>query len=301
MERATSAQEPDETFLATLLAAPSPSGRPLQPARLRSLGQQQAIALQGYLRRSWVDRALGYAERALLVAAILTFGFWLFDGPVRDWLHMRSVQRAAAAPAAQSAAQHPAAQARAATGLPQASPANADEVRQPSLPFVTDAAHSEVERANDAFLVPGYTPPGRQETAPQPQRLAIPAIGLDIPVVETFLVDGVWQVAEYAAGYMSGTALPGEGNTALSGHAGLRGAVFRDLGQLRPGDVAVLDAGGWRYEYRVREALTVWPTQIEVLDPTPTSVLTLITCVNWDTQRLIVVADLISAAPIAEG
>jgi sortase A len=298
MERATSAQEADETLLATLLEAPSPSVRPLRPARLRSLGQRQSIALEGYRLRTWVDCTLGYAERALLVAALLAFGFWLVDGPVRDWLYTRSAQPVVAAPA-QPTAQRSAAQSRAARGLPQARPA-ADKVRQPSLPFVTDAAHSEGERAIDAFLAPGYTPPGRQNTAPQPQRLAIPAIGLDTPIVETFLVDGMWQVAEYAAGYMSGTALPGEGNTALSGHAGLRGAVFRDLGRLRPGDVAVLEAGGWRYEYRVREALTVWPTQVEVLDPTPTSVLTLITCVTWDTQRLVVVADLVSAVPIAE-
>lgn len=50
MQQATSAQEPDDTLLATLLEAPAPRGRPLHPARLRSLGQQQAIALQGYRR-----------------------------------------------------------------------------------------------------------------------------------------------------------------------------------------------------------------------------------------------------------
>lgn len=300
MQQATSAQEPDDTLLATLLEAPAPSGRPLRPARLRSLGQQQAIALQGYRRRTWVDRALGYAERMLLVAALLVFGFWLVDGPVRDWLYLRSAQPAVAAPA-QLSAQRPVGQSRTPAATVQATPVTADESRQPALPFVTDATHSEGSRPNDAFLVPGYTPPGRQATALQPQRLTIPAIGLDTSVVETFLADGVWQVAEYAAGYMSGTALPGEGNTALSGHAGLRGAVFRDLGRLQPGDLAVLDAGGWRYEYRVREAITVWPTQVEVLNPSPTPVLTLITCVNWDTQRLIVVADLVSAAPLAEG
>jgi sortase A len=32
-----------------------------------------------------------------------------------------------------------------------------------------------------------------------------------------------------------------------------------------------------------------------VLDPTPTPTLTLITCTNWDTQRLIVIGDLVGA------
>ena len=85
MQQATSAQEPDDALLAILLEAPAPSGRPLRPARLRSLGQQQAIALQGYRRRTWVDRALGYAEQMLLVAALLALHRrvpWL-DGAIK--------------------------------------------------------------------------------------------------------------------------------------------------------------------------------------------------------------------------
>lgn len=300
MRKLTTDVEAKEALLTALLDTPPLGARSLKPATLRSLRQQQAIALRGYRRRTWVDQALGYAERALLVGAMIAFGFWFLDGPVRDWLHLRSAQRAAAAAApARLPAQLPQTPAPAAEAQPE-SPDAAGNPRQATLPFVTDPAHSGPPNASDAFLVPGYTPPGRQGSAPQPLRLVIPVIGLDTPVVETFLVDGVWQVAEYAAGYMSGTALPGEGNTALSGHAGLRGAVFRDLGRLRLGDIATVDAGGWRYEYRVREALTVWPTQVAVLNPTLTPVLTLITCVNWDTQRLVVVADLVSAVPIAE-
>jgi sortase A len=121
-------------------------------------------------------------------------------------------------------------------------------------------------------------------------------------VKEVFIVDGVWEVAEYAAGYLHGTALPGNyssegGNTVLAGHAGLRGAVFGSLGALSAGDDIYLDAGGWRYHYRVREVKSVWPTQVEVLDLTSTPVLTLLTCTNWDTQRLVVVADLVGSKP----
>jgi len=59
-----------------------------------------------------------------------------------------------------------------------------------------------------------------------------------------------------------------------------------------------LDAAGWRYHYRVRETKSVWPNQVEVLESTPMPVLTLLTCTNWDTQRLVVVADLIDSKPI---
>ena len=98
-----------------------------------------------------------------------------------------------------------------------------------------------------------------------------------------------------AAGYLHDTALPGSGNTVLAGHAGIRGAVFRDLGALVYNDDIYLDAAGWRYHYRVRDAKSVWPNQVEVLDATPRPVLTLMTCTNWDTQRLVVVAALIDS------
>jgi sortase A len=135
-------------------------------------------------------------------------------------------------------------------------------------------------------------------TAPQPNHLVIPSLQLDTPVKEVFVVDGAWEVADYAAGYLHDTGLPGSGNTVLAGHAGLRGAVFRDLGALVYNDDIYLDAAGWRYHYRVRDAKSVWPNQVEVLDPTPTPVLTLMTCTNWDTQRLVVVAELIDSKPL---
>jgi sortase A len=76
--------------------------------------------------------------------------------------------------------------------------------------------------------------------------------------------------------------------------------VFRDLPALMPGDDVYLDAAGWRYRYRVRSLINVWPDQTDVLNPTEAALLTLITCTNWDTQRLVVQADLIEAKPIPD-
>ena len=88
---------------------------------------------------------------------------------------------------------------------------------------------------------------------------------------------------------------------AISGHLGLRGGVFATLPALQPGADIYIDAGGWRYHYRVRESKNVWPEQVEILDQTPTAVLTLLTCTNWDTQRLVVVADLVESKPFTGG
>jgi sortase A len=285
--RRISRKQAEHDLLETLIGAPpAQPDRQLAPIVLRSASEQRRHALQGFLLRTWVDSMLFYAERVVVVVALLVFGYWLFDGPVRDWLH--EPEPPAARPLAVAAG--PAARLN---GAGAAAPRKAPIL----LPYTT-AAMAETPVA-DEFLAPRQgVIEGPADAAPQPTRLMIPGITLDTPVKEVFVVDGAWQVADYAAGYLNGTGLPGgPGNTVLAGHAGLRGAVFRDLGSLGPGNDIFLDAAGLRYHYRVREIKNVWPNQIEVLDPTATPTLTLMTCTNWDTQRLVVVADLVDSKP----
>ncbi|MEF3273453.1 MAG: sortase [Chloroflexus sp.] len=277
----------DQEFLQQLLLRELPGQRdPLRPAQLRSRAAHREQALRGFLVRTWVDRVLWFAEVVLFVMMIAVFGHWLVDGYGRDW--WRSWQQYAPTPVVSEPMVQPA------PSGPVAPPATAPHL--PALPFT--APELAVEPPD--YLAPQPRVQPLPATDPRPQRLRIPALHLDTPVYEVFVVDGVWQVAEYAAGYHHGTALPGTvGNTVLSGHAGLRGAVFRDLPALKVGDEVLLEAGGWLYRYRVREMRNVWPTQVEVMDPTPTPVLTLITCTNWDTQRLIVIADLVDSRPLS--
>lgn len=141
----------------------------------------------------------------------------------------------------------------------------------------------------------------RVGSADVPMRLIIPALGLDVPIKEVFIVNNQWEIAQYAAGYMNGSGLPGvPGNLALSGHAGLYGAVFANLGALNPGDDIYVDAAGVRYHYRLRTASAVWPSQIDVLDSTETPTMTLITCTNWDTQRLVAQAVFVDSGPMLD-
>ncbi len=290
--RSTARKQAELDLLQNLIDAPTaPAERRLAPIALRSASEQRRHALRGFLLRSWVDSMLGYAERMVIVAALLVFGYWLADGPIRDWLHeyQNPVPAApiavAAAPAARASGAGPAAR-------PRSAPAPAV-----LLPYTTDV--TEPPPPENEFLAPRQGVISEPEAgAPEPTHLLIPAIALDTPVKEVFVVDGAWEVADYAAGYLHGTGLPGDtGNTVLAGHAGMRGAVFRDLGSLGAGADIFLDAAGLRYHYRVRESKNVWPNQIEVLDPTSTPTLTLMTCTNWDTQRLVVVADLIESKP----
>jgi sortase A len=286
----------DADLLAALLSSEVPSrGSQPRPARVRSATQQQQIALRGFLLRNWIDRVLQLAERGLVLAALLAFGYWMFDGPVRDWLHARRDAQVVWADAARPTPT-PALTLPSVANSPVADGA-------PSLPFTRpeDAAPPAMGGVSrDEFLVPQAVPAAPVADDPRPMRLAFPSLAQTMDVREIYVVGGEWEVAEYAAGYHFGTALPGNiGNSVFSGHAGLRGAVFKDLGRLNPGDEVVIETARWQYTYRVRGSQNVWPTQVEVMDPTPTPTLTLITCTNWDTQRLVVVADLVGARPLS--
>lgn len=286
----TSRKQAERELLQNLIEAPPDvAERQLAPIALRSASEHRRHALRGFLLRTWIDAALGYAERIVIAAALVVFGYWLADGPIRDWLH---VYQNPVAPAPVVVSAGPGARASSA-GAPARSRSPAPAVL---LPYTTDAM--EQPPPENEFLAPRQgviSPP--DAAAPEPTHLLIPSLALDTPVKEVFVADGAWEVADYAAGYLHGTGLPGDaGNTVLAGHAGLRGAVFRDLGSLTPGADIFLDAG-LRYHYRVREIKNVWPNQVEVLDPTTTPTLTLMTCTNWDTQRLVVVADLVDSKP----
>lgn len=144
-----------------------------------------------------------------------------------------------------------------------------------------------------------------------PSRLVVPSIKLDTPVVElgwstkkdaAGAVFSEWDVADYAAGWHKNSSLPNEaGNIVLSGHNNIRGAVFRELDQLKRGDELVLYAGGQEYAYTVDEVLIVpekFATEQQRLDnvryiqETEDDRLTLVSCWprNDNTHRIIVVA-----------
>jgi sortase A len=320
--------QPDEDseLLHTLLQEHAPPERdPLRPVALRSREEQRRQALSAFRLRTWFDYALEHAERLLLLGLVGFFVFWLLNGYGRDWLYYQMHPEARPGAAGMAAFVPPAGAAPAwtstlsdtaalSTTIPLSDTAPLSYTATfsgPVLPFVppglaeTEALTTTPRTAPTPaaldFLAPA---PARRPVAPvysdeRPQRLLIPRLELITPVKEVYIQDGVWQVADYAAGYHHGSALPGEdGNVVMAGHAGLRGAIFRSLGTLRPGDTVLVDAGSWRYRYRVREQMSVWPTQVDVMEQTPDPTLTLITCTAWDTKRLVVIADLVDSRPL---
>ena len=77
-------------------------------------------------------------------------------------------------------------------------------------------------------------------------------------------------------GHIEDTALPGaEGNSGIAGH---RDGFFRGLKDILPGDTIEVDTLTRKEVYRVEKTWIVDPTDVTVLDPTPSASLTLVTC-----------------------
>lgn len=85
---------------------------------------------------------------------------------------------------------------------------------------------------------------------------------------------------ERSIGHVVGTALPGEpGNIGVAGH---RNTHFRMLEWIRQGDEIVLTSQDGTFRYRVNYIRLHKPTDVDVLDPSHGSAVTLITCFPFE-------------------
>ncbi len=124
--------------------------------------------------------------------------------------------------------------------------------------------------------------------------IVIPAIGVDAPVVHGVGAESL----KRGVGHYDGSANPGEvGNVVLAGHNDVYGEVFRDLVELKPGDDMTLFSQSGQYRYVIRGWRIVDPSEVSVLEPSASPTVTLISCYPYrvDTQRIIVVADLVAS------
>lgn len=123
-----------------------------------------------------------------------------------------------------------------------------------------------------------------------------------VGLIEIEKIDLIYAIVEgtsdanlgVAVGHMTETKPIGAvGNCAIAGHrGGTSGPYFKNLDELSKGDeVKVTDLLGNVYTYKVTESFVVEPTDVWVVEDTPgVKTLTLITCQDSGTKRLIVQA-----------
>ncbi len=149
------------------------------------------------------------------------------------------------------------------------------------------------------------------EVAPVDNRIIIPAINQNIPIINvgtesllrrdwTALERDMQEALRDGVVYYPGTSVPGQtGNTVITGHSsyfpwdpGRFKDVFALLHQVEVGDRVVIFHNQDKYIYEVFEKEVVYPQEIEVLKPTPDDRLTLITCtpVGTNLKRLVIKA-----------
>lgn len=127
-------------------------------------------------------------------------------------------------------------------------------------------------------LTQPIAPPADQrgaENNPQLGRIAIPEIGLDSELHQGIRLTTL----DRGPGHWPGTALPGQiGNVVVAGHRTSRGAEFRHLDALDPGDEVVFTTDDGTFTYVVTGTQIVTPDSMWIVDPTDTPTATLFAC-----------------------
>ena len=127
---------------------------------------------------------------------------------------------------------------------------------------------------------------------PQGNRIVIPSIQLDEPIVEA---NGIGAIKDGGTWRRPNTSTPTEdGNTVIVGHRfyGSNVSTFYHLDKVLPGQKLAIYWGGEEIVYEVIETKVVDATAVEIEAPTDERQLTLYTCTPiWTAkQRLVVIA-----------
>lgn len=139
-----------------------------------------------------------------------------------------------------------------------------------------------------AFFTPKVIPVAK--TQPIPTQLIVKKVGIDLPIEQTAIHNGVWQVSDNVS-HLTTSARPKEnGPIIMYGHN-----TTEQLGPIRwleKGDtIEVKTADNTIHTYIIQETLTVAPDRIDVFTQRSGETLIIYTCDGFaDLQRFVLIA-----------
>jgi len=119
--------------------------------------------------------------------------------------------------------------------------------------------------------------------------LHIASLSIDLPVIESEIVDDVWSVSSSGVSHLAQSVSPGlPGNSIFYGHNWPR--LLGNLRKIKLDDeIVIFDASGRSLSYRVTEISTVDPSDVSILESSTEATITLYTCAGFmDSKRQVV-------------
>lgn len=129
----------------------------------------------------------------------------------------------------------------------------------------------------------------------KPAQLYIPKLAKVLEISDGEVIDNRWTVAESGVSYLTTSAMPGNiGNSVMYGHN--KAKILGGLPYVVKGDpIYVVMTDGRSIRYEVFETKQIKPTQVEILNQSEDSRLTIYTCSGFlDTARFVVISKQIS-------
>jgi len=130
-----------------------------------------------------------------------------------------------------------------------------------------------------------------EESINYPVKLYIPKISRVLDVTDGQVQDNRWTVSDSGVSYFTASARPGTlGNSVLYGHN--KKEILGSLPKLSIGDpIFITTKGGEIIKYEVFDKKEIKPTQVEILNETEDSRLTIYTCSGFlDQSRFVVIS-----------
>lgn len=133
------------------------------------------------------------------------------------------------------------------------------------------------------------------QTPVKPAKIYVTKLGRTLDISDGTVVDNRWTISTTGVSYLTTSGdLGGVGNVVLYGHN--TKAVLGGLWKVQNGDIVeITGIDGKVYKYEIFERREVKPNQVEILNHTEDSRLTIFTCSGFlDSARFVVVGKLVS-------